>query len=367
MVKRVLVAILAVLLLVVGGALATAAVWAHSAFDSNGVMRFDAGTIDPGPDARSTIIDVDRYQASVPYIGELGTTRLAVSTGEGSDPSNILFIGAAATPDVDTFVKGSAYAVALRDGSEWTTREVPGALIPPLPRDQTFWLAQDVGRNPGIAVPDDRPLTLVVMHPAGVPSGPLVMSIDFAIPQVARWVLGMAIAAGVLLIAGIVLLIVVVRMRGRRGRHEGDVVEVVPDTPVLVATADAPAEAPAVEAADKDTAVAAVAAVAEEAPAVEAPTATETVPEAEGEAIVLADAVLAEAVIDDEVTEAPAVTEPADDAAVAEAPPAEAPVAEAPVAETLFDTAPEPQGEADVVPEGAAEEGADPSATTKHV
>ena len=252
MVKRVLVAIVAVLLLLLGGALGAAAFWANGAFDDNGVMRFDAGTITPGTDARSTIVDVARFGATIPYIGDLGTTRLSVTTGESADPSNTLFIGAAATPDVDTFVKGSAYAVGIREGADWITREVPGALIPGLPRDQQFWLAQDVGRNPGIVVPSERPLTLLIMHPAGIPSGPLVLSIDFAIPQASQWVLGMAIASGVLLLVGLTLVFVVVRMRGRRGRHEvavdAPVTQTVPVIAVVedaVTTVDEPAAEPA--------------------------------------------------------------------------------------------------------------------------
>ncbi len=316
MVKRVLVAILAVLLLIMGGVLGAAAIWANSAFDENGVMRTDAGTIDPGANARSTIIDIDRFEASVPYIGELGTTRLTVMTGEGSDPSNTLFFGAAATSDVDTFVKGSAYAVGIRDGSEWVTREIPGALIPPLPRDQQFWLAQDVGRNPGIVVPSDRPLTLLVMHPSGVPSGPLTLSLDFAIPQIAKWVLGMAIAAVVLIIIAIILIIVVIRMRGRRGRHEGDVV-VAAAAPVVVESA------PVVEAVP----------VVEPAPVVEA-----AKPE----------------------TEEPVAPEE--------------PFVEEPVADTLFDAEPAPEPEPasqpvaapDLMPTEEIAEGADPPAAEKH-
>lgn len=309
MVKRVLIAILAVLLLLVGGALGAAAVWANGAFDENGIMRTDAGTIVPGPDARSTIIDIDKFEANVPYIGSLGTTHLTVMTGEGSDPSNTLFFGAGATPDVDAFVKGSAYAVALREGSEWVTREVPGTLIPPLPRDQQFWLAQDVGRIPGIVVPSDRPLTLLVMHPSGIPSGPLALSIDFSIPQVGRWVLGMAIAAAVLVIVGLILIVVVIRMRGRRGRHEAAVAEPVVAEPVVAEP-------------------------------------------------VVAEPVVAEPVVAEPVAAEPVAAEP-----VAAEPVVAEPVVAEPVAETLFDT--EEAVESAPVTETDSED-VDPAAAKQH-
>lgn len=236
MIKRILLAVLAVLLLILGGAVATAAVWAHGAFDERGVMRFDAGTITPGTDARSTIIDVDKFSATIPYIESLGTMKLSVAAADSADPTNSVFFGAAATADVDAFVKGTAYSVAVKDGSEWTTRDVPGSLIPALPRDQKFWLAQDVGPRPSISVPDDRPLTLLVMNPSAVPTGPVTLSIDFVVPRANDWILGMTIAAAVLILAALILIAIVVWLivrRGRRGKHAPGAVESIEPEPVV--------------------------------------------------------------------------------------------------------------------------------------
>lgn len=220
MVKKVLLGILAALLLVAGGALGAAAVWAYGTLGPDGVMRFDAGTISPGPQDHATIVDIDRFSATVPYIGELGTITLSISSGERGDPADTLFLGAAATTDVDAYLKGTAYAVALKDGDEWTTRAVPGEATPALPREQTFWIAQGVGAQPAIPVPPDRPLTLVMMHPSTVPTGPVTLSILFTVPQASNWVLGMAIAAGVLVLLAVLLVVLIVRMRTRRGRHQ---------------------------------------------------------------------------------------------------------------------------------------------------
>ncbi len=253
MVKRILLAVLAVILLLLGGAVAAAAVWANGAFDDRGVMRFDAGTINPAVDARSTIIDVDKFSASIAYIESLGSTQLSVSAAESADPTNAVFFGAAATPDVDAFVKGSSYSVAIKDGSQWTTRDVPGSLLPPLPRDQQFWLAQAVGPQPAITVPADRPLTLLVMNPSAVPTGPITLSIDFVVPRANDWILGMAIAAGVLIVVGLILIVIVIRIRGgrgKRGKHEPGVEEPVIE-PVVEAEPEPVVEAepePVVEA-----------------------------------------------------------------------------------------------------------------------
>jgi hypothetical protein len=221
-IKRILVGLLAAVLLLAGGVAGAAAIWAYSTFGMKGLMSFDAGTITPGATAKSTILDIDKFGATVPYIGAYGTTTLSASTGQPADPTETLFIGAASTSDVDAFVKGTPYAVAIREGTQWTTREVPGVTNPPLPRTQTFWQAQAVGARPAIVVPEQRPLTLVIMHPSGIPSGPVTLRIDFTVRNASQWITGLAIASGILLLLGILALVVLFRMRGRRGRHQGE-------------------------------------------------------------------------------------------------------------------------------------------------
>ncbi len=59
---------------------------------------------------------------------------------------------------------------------------MPGASALPLPREQDIWIADDVGRRASIEVPQERPLTLVLMHPSAIPSGPLALAVDFTVP-----------------------------------------------------------------------------------------------------------------------------------------------------------------------------------------
>jgi hypothetical protein len=131
-----------------------------------------------------------------------------------------VFLGAAGTAAVDAYLKGTPYSVAVREDGGWSVREVPGVALPPLPRDQDFWLTDDVGRRASVEVPAERPLTLVLMHPSAIPSGPLSLTIDFTVPGVVTWVVWLLAAAAVLIIAGAVLLVVAVRLRRRpAGRH----------------------------------------------------------------------------------------------------------------------------------------------------
>ncbi len=221
MIKRILIGLLAAVLLIAGGVAGACAIWAYSTFGTNGRMSFDAGTITPGPTAKSTVLDVDKFGATVPYIGAYGTTSLSATTGLPGDPSETLFLGAAPTDQVDAFVKGTPYAVAIRAGSGWTTREVPGVGDPKLPRTQSFWTAQAVGAQPSIIVPEQRPLTLVIMHPSAIPSGPVTLSIDFTVQRAAQWITGLAIASAILLVLGVLALVLLFRMKGRKGRHQG--------------------------------------------------------------------------------------------------------------------------------------------------
>jgi hypothetical protein len=235
-VKRVIVGVLAILL-IIGAVIAGAtAIWAHGVFGSAGVLRFDAGTIVPTPGASATVIDIERFGATVPYLGSFGTTTLSASSAERGDPADTLFIGAADTEAVDAYLKGSTYSVALREGSSWLVRPVPGVSATPLPRDQGFWLAQDVGRPASIVVPDVRPLTVVIMHPAGVPSGPLVLSIDFSVPDASTWIAWLAAITAILLVAGVVLLLIALRRRPARGRHVAGAVTAVEPTVAVAPT-----------------------------------------------------------------------------------------------------------------------------------
>lgn len=219
MVMKVLLGVAGVLLLLAGLAAGGLAAWASAVLGSDGALRIDAGTITPAEGTIATIVDVDRFSATVPYIGGLGTTRLAVASGDAGDPSDTVFVGAAGTPAVDEYLRGTPYSVAIREDGAWTVRAVPGTAVPALPREQDLWITDDVGRRASIEVPQERPLTLVLMHPSAIPSERLVLTVDFTLPGVATWVVSLLVAAGVLLGLGVVLLVLAVRRRRSTGRH----------------------------------------------------------------------------------------------------------------------------------------------------
>lgn len=269
MVKRIALGLIAAVLILIAGACGAAAAWAYTTFRDGGAISTDLGSITPQPGATAILMDVDRFSTEVPYIGGLGRSELGVRSLDPAERATPLFLGAGATPDVDGYLSGTAYAVAVNEGSTWTVRAVPGAGIPASPTEQGLWLAQAVGQPAAISVPGSRPLTLVVMHPDASEIGPVQLSVDFRVATALTWALWLAVAAGILLIAGIVLLVLAVRRGAARGRHARGAVAVVepvvveepvvdepvvedpvaPEEPVVVEEAVAPDE-PAVVAED---------------------------------------------------------------------------------------------------------------------
>ncbi len=247
MVKRIVLGFVAAVLILAAGVLGALAGWAHLTFADGGVIAFDAGTLTPGPTDTAVIVDVDRFGASIPYLDSVGTTALSAHPAGAGDPTATVFLGAASTADVDAYIKATSYAVAIRGQGGWELREIPGSAVPAPPGDQGFWIAEAVGRTASIGVPDTRPLTLVMMNPSAVPVGPVSLTIDVAVPGVSSWVLGLGIAAVVLLIVGVVLLVLALRSPRAPGRHEATGADAV--AAVVTQTDDLPeAEEPEVDA-----------------------------------------------------------------------------------------------------------------------
>lgn len=216
MVTRVIVGIIAGVLLLMGIASGAAAAWGYLTMGTDGLVRVDAGTIQPGAEAEAIVVDVERFSVDVPYIGALGETALSASSVDaGADP---LFLGAASTPDVDAYLVGMPYSAAFRSGDTWSVRDVPGS-APLAPTSSATWLVQDTGARPAVSVPGARPLSLVILRPSGSPTGAVRLSIDFTVAEAANWLLGLVIAAAVLIIVGVLLLFLALRRRRPRGKH----------------------------------------------------------------------------------------------------------------------------------------------------
>lgn len=215
MIRRVLLAVVALVLLAAGAATIAGGVWLLGTFGSDGVLRGSLGRIDPVPGTLSTIVDIERFEVDVSLPDGLAETRLAVRPVAG----DVLFLGAAPTPDLDAYLAGSPYTVAALSGSTWQTREVPGERPADLPGPAPWWLAIDQGPQPSISVPAERPLTVVVAHPGAQPTGAFDVSYEVLLPQARPASIALFAVGGVLLLLGVAAAVGAALVRGRRGRH----------------------------------------------------------------------------------------------------------------------------------------------------
>lgn len=227
MLKRILLGFVGVVLVLAAAVVGSFAAWGYVTFGNGGSLRYDLGTVVPGADETSIVVDVDRFGASIPYLDAVGTTQLAARSAQPGGSATSLFVGAARTPDADAFVKGTPYAVGIRTAGGWEVRQIPGPAT--LPAATTVpWLAQATGVTALLDVPTTRPLTLVITRADGAPVGAVIVAADFAVPTAQTWAMWMAIGAGIALIVGIVFLVLALRRRRPRGAHEAGAEEPVP-------------------------------------------------------------------------------------------------------------------------------------------
>ena len=223
MIRRVVLIVAGVLLLCLATGLGVSAMAIHSTFSPDGRLNLTVGTVDAGS-AQNMVMDIDRFSAAVPYVNALGETRLAISS------TGPVFVGIAATQDVDALIRGTTYAVATREGNGWGITTVPGS-AGALPAQslgaQHMWLAASQGSSIDLMLPQSRPITLLI---AG--AGPLEKVTVGAVVELAHaseFVTAGAIVAGVVASLGITLVVIGWVLRSRRGHHEVSVSSVPPN------------------------------------------------------------------------------------------------------------------------------------------
>lgn len=181
-----------------------------SSVDSDGRIVAPLGVIDAG-EARTLVVDVDRYSAVPAALQTLGDNRLAVQATQR------VFLAVGSTPDVDDAVRGSTYVVAHAAGAGWQATEVPGQGAPSDLTRQTFWWGFADSDQPEIGIPDVRPATVVITGPAGL--GVVDLSAVFAIRD-SQLILAILGGTGfALMVSGAVM--IVLWARGGRSQVSG--------------------------------------------------------------------------------------------------------------------------------------------------
>jgi len=178
--------------------------------------------------------------SSIPVPQDVGSMTLTVTGRDG----RAMFVGAAKSSDVDTYLTGAPYDVVvdLTAGEKATTRKVPGGQQPPKPESQTFWSAQSSGAPASLTARLTPGTTLVVMNADATPVIDADVVVTLRVPRV--WTYSWIVAAvGLVLVLLAVLLFWRARVAHRR-RVAAQTARPVEDVAVAGATVLPTTDAP---------------------------------------------------------------------------------------------------------------------------
>ena len=170
--------------------------------------------------------------SSIPVPQDVGSLTLTVTGRDG----RAMFVGAASSSDVDTYLTGAPYDVVvdLTAGEKATTRKVPGGQQPQKPESQTFWSAQSSGAPASLTARLTPGTTLVVMNADATPVIDADVVVTLRVPRV--WTYSWIVAAvGLVLVILAALLFWRARVAHRR-RVAAETAPSVGDVPTTGAT-----------------------------------------------------------------------------------------------------------------------------------
>ena len=167
--------------------------------------------------------------SSIPVPQDMGSLTLTVTGRDGRE----MFVGAARSSDVDTYLTGAPYDVVvdLTAGEKATTRKVPGGQQPQKPASQTFWSAESSGAPASLTARLSPGTTLVVMNADATPVIDADVVVTLRVPRV--WTYSW-IVAGVGL--ALVILAVLLFWRARVAHRRQVAAEAVPPVEDLPTT-----------------------------------------------------------------------------------------------------------------------------------
>lgn len=228
MFKRIVIALLAILCLLVGVAGLVSGAWIYSVFGSEGEVSVAAGRIVEVQGSSAVVIDLAAVNLSVPYFTFEGETTIqAQNTITGSRAK--LFLGVGEASVIDDYLAATTYSVGEFIGATkpWKMTLVPGPATAAgtqldEPAAKLIWVSSATG-DPAILKLESQgtPMTLVLMRSDALRPVAADLSVHLKVPQL---VLTMWIAltlAALLLPAALALFWVSIYHLRRRGRHEG--------------------------------------------------------------------------------------------------------------------------------------------------
>jgi hypothetical protein len=213
--KRVLGAFIALVVIVVGAAVAAVGALGLSVFGTDGTFTATGRSVTAAPESVAIIADLTGVEIDLPYHELLGEATLTVLADDGEP----LFVGQAEQSAVDEYLFGLPYDLATKNGS-WTLTPVVGinTEVAP-PAEQAFWLQSDSGPQPSLVLQqDDAPQTLVIMRADAQPGIAATITLGFTGDRIGPAAIA-AVVTGLTLILLTFLVILLLRRRRRRAQR----------------------------------------------------------------------------------------------------------------------------------------------------
>jgi hypothetical protein len=218
MFRRILLAMLAIVLVVIGGTILTGAGLIWTTFGADGGVTTSAGNVTGGASSEAIVVDVAKVAVSVPFLPIAGQTSVVV-TPAGSAGSTGLFVAIAPTPVVDEYLSGGRYSVGEYSDGTWRTVDVPGfrELAPTITAP---WTSSDEGLSPSIALGSGGTQSIVIMNSDGGAPVDTLLTLRMRVPDTSTYAIVLTAVGAIVVGSGLVLLWVAVRHLRRRGSHE---------------------------------------------------------------------------------------------------------------------------------------------------
>lgn len=216
------VTVVGTLILVAAISAAIAAGVIESSVGKSGVVEQPLGSLRAAEGDRAVLVDEVSARLVLPPLhpmidrglDAMGTSASELAEEIGSTvvvftPSadTSAFVGVGNVDDVNDYLSGVAYSVAVSRDGEWPTVSVPGNAIPGPPESAGIWSASAIGLNPELAAEDFAGRTLVLMRADASPDVEVAMRLEYRVPGADLALQSSAVSAAAASIGGLLLIL----------------------------------------------------------------------------------------------------------------------------------------------------------------
>lgn len=146
----------------------------------------DTAVVVDGVSARLVAPDAPEWAAGALALAGTDVGSLAADLGEvvlvATPAEGEAFVGVAPVEEVNAYLDGTAYSVAVRESGEWPTVSVPGIGAPAPPQGEGIWVAAASGAAPELPAGTLEGLTLVLMRTDATAGPEAALRLEYRLP-----------------------------------------------------------------------------------------------------------------------------------------------------------------------------------------